>query len=204
MGVMEQELSVIQAAHARKSVRKYTDDQVSDDMIKELVQAAGLAPSPWNIQPWRVIAVKDSDTKNKLMEAAYGQPQVGASAVTFVIYTDMTEAIDNVENTVHPGMKEREAEVAQQIRDHFASYSEADFHWWGRAQGYTFMAFLMLAAQSKGFATSGMLGFVPDQVKALFNLPNHVQIPAIVAMGKPAEEGFPHFRHDFDQFAKIV
>ena len=201
---MEQELTVAQAAHARNSIRKYTDEPISDETIRELVELAGLAPSPWNIQPWRIIAVKDPETKNKLMEAAYGQPQVGASAVTFVIYTDMTEAIDNVENTIHPGMKDKEAETAKSIRDHFANYSESDFHWWGRAQAYTFMGFLMLAAQSKGYATSGMLGFMPDKVKELFDLPAHAEIPALVAMGRPAEDGFPHHRHNFDHFAKIV
>ncbi|MBA4292274.1 nitroreductase family protein [bacterium] len=201
---MQNELSVSQAIHARKSIRKYTGEPISNETIRQLVDLAGLAPSPWNIQPWRIIAVKTEDDKQKLMQAAYGQPQVGASAVTFVIYTDMTEAIDNVENTVHPGMKDREAEVAKQIRDHFANYSEADFHWWGRAQGYSFMSFLLLAAQSHGFATSAMLGFDPEQVKALYNLPAHAQIPAIVAVGVPAEEGFPHFRHNFDALAKIV
>lgn len=201
---MEQELTVTQAAHARNSIRKYTDEPISDDTIRELVTVAGLAPSPWNIQPWRVVAVKDPETKGKLMEAAYGQPQVGASAVTFVIWTDMAEAIDNVEDTIHPGMKEREAETAKSIRDHFAGYSESDFHWWGRAQGYTFMGFLLLAAQSHGYATSAMLGFDPEKVKALLGLPEQAQIPAIVAMGRPAEDGFPHYRHGFDRFAKIV
>jgi nitroreductase len=201
---MSNELTVSQAAHARKSIRRYTDEPISDETIREIVQTAGLAPSPWNIQPWRVIAVKDPEAKQKLMGAAYGQPQVGAAAVAFVIYTDMVESIDHVENTIHPGMKEREAEVAQQIRDHFASYSESDFHWWGKGQGYTFMGFLLLAAQSHGYATSAMLGFVPDQVKELFGLPEHAQIPAIVAMGRPAEEGFPHHRHEFDHYAKII
>ncbi|MFM9874703.1 MAG: nitroreductase family protein [Fimbriimonadaceae bacterium] len=201
---MEQELTVKQAAQARRSIRKYTDEAISYQTIHDLVTTAGLAPSPWNLQPWRIIAVKDAETKAKLMGAAYGQPQVGASAVTFVIYTDMTDTLDNVENTIHPGMKDREAEVAADMRKTFGAFEEADLHWWGKAQGYTFMAFLMLAAQAEGYATSGMLGFQPEKVKELFGLPDHVQIPALVAMGRPAEEGFPHHRHSFDDFAKIV
>jgi nitroreductase len=201
---MEQELTVKQAAQARRSIRKYTDEPISDETIRSLVTTAGLAPSPWNLQPWRVIAVKDPETKEKLMAAAYGQPQVGASAVTFVIYTDMVGTLDEVEKTVHPGMKDREAEVAADMRKTFGAFEEADLHWWGKSQGYTFMAFLMLAAQAEGYATSGMLGFMPDKVKELFGLPDHTQIPALVAMGRPAEDGFPHHRHDFDAFAKIV
>lgn len=202
--MMDKELTVSQSAQARRSIRKYTAEPVSDETIRELVTTAGLAPSPWNIQPWRVIAVKDPDMKAKLMEAAYGQSQVGDSAVTFVIWSDMADAIDHIENTIHPGMKEREAEVAKDIRAHFAKYSESDFMWWGRAQSYTFMGFLLLAAQSKGYSTSAMLGFDPEKVKALFGLPDNAQVPAIVALGRPAEEGFAHHRHPFDHFAKIV
>ncbi len=201
---MEQELTVKQAAQARRSIRKYTDEPISDQTIHDLITTAGLAPSPWNLQPWRVIAVKDPETKQNLMAASYGQPQVGAAAVTFVIYTDMEGTLDNVENTIHPGQKEQEAEIAANMRKIFGGYEKSDLHWWGKAQGYTFMGFLLLAAQAEGYATSAMLGFEPDKVKALFNLPENAQISAIVAMGRPADEGFPHHRHNFDDFAKII
>ncbi|MBA3672692.1 MAG: nitroreductase family protein, partial [Gemmatimonadaceae bacterium] len=37
------------------------------------------------------------------------------------------------------------------------------------------------------------LGFDPDKVKSLLELPAHVRIPALVAIGYPAEDGFrPH------------
>lgn len=199
-----QQLTVTQAAEARVSIRKYTDETVSDETINELIRVAGTAPTPWNLQPWRIIAVKDKDTLAKLQEAAYGQRQVGGSAVTFVIATDMDDVIATLEDTVHPGMADRVAETAKSIRDHFAGYSAADLHWWGRSQGYTFMAYLLLAAQSHGYATSPMLGFDPAKVKEMFGLGENVQIPAIVSLGRPAEDGFPQFRHPLDRYVKIV
>ena len=40
-----------------------------------------------------------------------------------------------------------------------------------------------------------MTGFDAEQVKALLGLPAHVKVPALVAIGRGAEEGFSHHRH---------
>ena len=49
-----------------------------------------------------------------------------------------------------------------------------------------------------------MLGFKPDAVKALLGLPEHVQIPALVAIGIGAEDGFPHHRHTLERTVRFV
>jgi hypothetical protein len=49
-----------------------------------------------------------------------------------------------------------------------------------------------------------MLGFDPEKVKALLELPAHATLPALIAVGKPAEEGFPHHRHEVRRIAKII
>lgn len=197
-------LTVQEAAQTRRSIRKYTDQAVPRADIDAILTTAGLAPSPWNLQPWRVVVVETPEVKAKLMEAAYGQPQVGAAPVVFVIYTDMANVMDEVEDTVHPGMAAQLEAHAKNMRDTFGAYPQDDLHWWGRGQGYTFMGYLLLAAQSLGYSTSPMLGFEADKVRALLNLPDTAQIPAIVAMGVAAEEGFPHHRHPLDRFVQYV
>jgi hypothetical protein len=41
-------------------------------------------------------------------------------------------------------------------------------------------------------------------VKRVLGLPAHVRIPAIVAMGRGAEEGFPHHRHPLERIARAA
>ncbi len=200
---MATELTVKEAIEARRSIRTYTNETISDETIHELVRLAGLAPSPWNLQPWRVYAIKDQDMKTKIQGAAYGQKQVGTNGVLFVIATDMSDVMATAADTVHPGMGDAEAE-AKGIVETMSHLPEIDLHWWGKAQGYSFMSFLLLAAQSHGYATSAMLGFDEGKVKELLGLDPHARISALVALGRPHEEGFPHFRHPFDRFAKIV
>jgi len=53
----------------RRSIRKYTDEPVSDADLDYVLEAARLAPSWANTQCWRFIVVKNPEMKTKLAEA---------------------------------------------------------------------------------------------------------------------------------------
>jgi len=55
----------------RRSVRKFKPDPVPDEMIRSCVEAARLAPSAENVQPWRFAAVRTPELRAKLAEAAF-------------------------------------------------------------------------------------------------------------------------------------
>jgi len=197
------QLTVTAAAEARHSVRRYTDQPISEETIREILRVAGLAPSPWNVQPWRVVVVRNPEVKEKLQAAAYGQPQVGNAQAVFVIYSDMKDSLNTIRETVHPGMPDPEA-AAKGVLDILGAMPEADQEAWAYAESNIFLGFLLLAIQEKGIASSTMLGFVPDQVRELLGLPAHVRFPALVAIGYPAEDGYPHHRHHADRIATFV
>ncbi|HRC98052.1 MAG: nitroreductase [Bacteriovoracaceae bacterium] len=56
-----------EAITGRRSVRKYTDYAVSDDEIRELIEAARWAPSWANTQVWEFIAVRDKGLIEKIV-----------------------------------------------------------------------------------------------------------------------------------------
>jgi len=201
----EQLLTVTAAAEARRSVRKYEPTQIPRAHLEEILRVTGLAPSPWNVQPWRFVVVEDAETKAKLQAAAYGQPQVGAAPAVIVLYSDMADAIGTIEETVHPGMRGPQGDkAAAEIRATFAGFSDSDRHAWGFAESNIALGFLLLTAQAHGYSTSPMLGFDPEQVKELLNLPSDARIPALVAIGIGAEDGFPHHRHPLERVARFV
>lgn len=47
-------MNVSEAVDARKSIRAFTDQSVSDDLLKSLLAKAARAPSGGNVQPWRI------------------------------------------------------------------------------------------------------------------------------------------------------
>ena len=196
-------MTVTEAAEARRSIRKFEPTPIPRGDIEEILRVAGLAPSPWNIQPWRFVIVEDAATKSKLQDAAYGQPQVGNAPAVIVMYSDMTNAMDTLEETIHPGMPDH-TKVAADIRSTFAGFTDADRHAWGFAESNIALGYLLLTAQAHGYSTSPMLGFMPDKVKELLQLPADSRIPALVAIGIGAEDGFPHHRHSVERVASFV
>ena len=52
-------MDVIQAIHGRRSIRKYSDQGVPEEVVREVLGAAMAAPSAGNQQPWHFITVTD-------------------------------------------------------------------------------------------------------------------------------------------------
>lgn len=59
-------MELLDALQARRSIRKFKPDPVSDECLKELLEAASLAPSASNLQPARYIIVKSPEARAKL------------------------------------------------------------------------------------------------------------------------------------------
>lgn len=195
-------LGVPEAAAQRRSIRQYQPGEIPEADLREILRLVSLAPSANNLQPWRFVVVRDSELKAQLFEAAYRQPQVAAAPAVIVLYTDMKDALSNVDEILHPGLPEdRRAATRERLLASFGAMSEADRETWGAGQGNIALGYLMLVAQSLGYATSAMLGFEPDRVKELLGLPGHVALPALVAIGVATEEGFPTHRQSLDRLA---
>lgn len=81
-------LSVKEAIEQRRSIRQFKDTPVADELIKELLEAARLAPSSANLQPWYFIVVKDQSKKNELSEICWGQRDIADAPVDIVCFAD--------------------------------------------------------------------------------------------------------------------
>ncbi len=51
---------------SRKSIRRYKPDPIPDEILDKVLEAARWAPTGENYQPWRLIVIKDPETKNKI------------------------------------------------------------------------------------------------------------------------------------------
>lgn len=195
-------LSVPQAAEQRHSIRKYQPVDVPEAALREILRLVGLAPSANNLQPWRFVVVRDPALKEQLYQAANQQNQVKEAPAVIVLYTDMADTLAHLEEIVHPGLPpERRELTLSNLKAAFGGMSEAQREAWGAAQGHIALGYLLLVAQSMGYATSAMAGFQPQEVKQLLGLPEHVSIPALIAIGVANESGFSAHRHPVDRIA---
>ncbi len=60
------DMDAMTAIRTRRSVRSYTEEEVTDEQVKELLGAAMSAPSAGNEQPWEFILIRDKETLGKV------------------------------------------------------------------------------------------------------------------------------------------
>lgn len=87
-------LTTKEAIEKRRSIRKFKSDAIPDEYINELLNAARLAPSGSNAQPWRFKIVKDEETKLKLAHAAHNQLFITKAPVVIVCCADIKGFLD--------------------------------------------------------------------------------------------------------------
>ena len=65
-------MEFIELAKKRRSVRSYSSQQVEKEKIEKCIEAARLAPSACNSQPWKFIVVEDSGLRKKIARESGG------------------------------------------------------------------------------------------------------------------------------------
>lgn len=94
-------MTTIEAIRKRRSIRKYKKDSIPEEVILELLDAARLAPSGCNAQPWRFKIVKDVNTKLQLVQAAYNQKFISEAPVVLVVCANIKQYLDKSVSGIH-------------------------------------------------------------------------------------------------------
>jgi iodotyrosine deiodinase len=68
--ILKTSIDYFEKMSKRRSVRDFSDKDISIEVIKNIVKTAGTAPSGANKQPWTFCIVKDSEIKSKIRLAA--------------------------------------------------------------------------------------------------------------------------------------
>ncbi|HLL45641.1 MAG TPA: nitroreductase family protein [Longimicrobiaceae bacterium] len=198
-------LSVREAAEQRRSIRAFEQEPIPHEDIEDILDLVRLAPSAFNAQPWRFVVVESPEMRQRLAAAAYNQRQVASAPAVIVLYTDMADRLATLDEVLHPGMPaEQRTRSRDSVLRTFRSQSEAERETWAAGQGNIALGYLLLAAEAHGYQTSPMAGFDAQAVKELLGLPGNVKIPALVTIGRGAEEGFPHHRHELERIVRYA
>lgn len=72
--------SLVELIKARRSVRAFTDQPVSDDVVTKVIEAARYAPSGANSQPWEFIVIRDQSTKDQIAKWTKEYQELGHKA----------------------------------------------------------------------------------------------------------------------------
>jgi nitroreductase len=149
----------------RQSVRKYLDKPVEREKVERCLEAARLAPSASNSQPWSFIVVDDPKLKEAVAKETFSQlisfNRFSLQAPVLIILISGRSSFLN--------------KVAEAIKD--KQFSLIDI-------GIT-AEHLCLQATEEGLGTC-MLGWFNEKgVKNLLNIPQQIRVELIITMGYP-------------------
>jgi nitroreductase len=190
---MEQKMTdVITTIKARTSANNFDSTHVmTAEEIAELVEIANEAPTSFNQQNWRTVAVTSAEGKAKLQAAAYGQAKVGAAAATFIMVGD-SQGYKQLPRIVQPLLDAGYIDQAAYdgwvgaANGMYASNTQIQHDEAIRSASLAGMT-LMLAATAKGLASCPMVGFDPAAVAKEFGLKDGELPVMIITVGKAAE-----------------
>lgn len=205
-------MDVIQAIKERRSINFFeTGKEIPDDKLKELLEIANLSPSSFNLQPWKVVVVKDSEKKKILKQCAFNQPKVEEASVLLIMVADpnaMEENIDRMLDSwqelgyMKPDMRETYKGMANNLYGPADSLKRKIF---AVKNTSLFAMNLMIAAKGLGLETHPMDGFDEECIKKEFNIPAGKIIPMLIAVGylRSGITLLPRaFRRDVNEFVK--
>ncbi len=166
-------MEMYEALEGRRSIRKYTADPVSDEMLQKLLRAAGIAPSWKNNQCWRFIIVRDPVRKQELAGSLPdGNPckkAIATAPVVLVLCADPRTS----------GL--------QDGKDYYLLDA-------GLA-----MQQLMLAAYAEGLGTCWVALFDEAAARPACNIPEPYRVVALTPLGVPAHRPSPRPRKELGE-----
>jgi len=148
-----------QLIKSRKSIRHYKHELISEDLMESILDAGRLANSARNLQEWKFVVVTDWETKAKLIPACRDQQFVGEAGAV------IAACAIKKDYTMRCGQPA-----------HIVDLSIAVDH-------------MQLASHYHGLGTCWLGAFYQDRVKKILEIPDEIEVVALLVVGYPAEDG---------------
>jgi len=192
-------LTTKDAIEQRRSIRNFKPEPVPEEYINALLDAARLAPSGCNSQPWRFKIARNDNIKMKLAEAAYGQSFIARAPVVLVCCADIKGYLEgSVSGAQDLGrIRAVEERIVEIVIDRINQVRTMSFEEIGlKIALNTAIAIehIVLRAQDFGLGTCWIRLFDEKMIKELFGWNENIYIVALLPIGYPAESPSPRKR----------
>lgn len=170
-------MDLFQAISERRSIRKYQETPVEDEKLRQVLEAARLAPSWKNMQCWRFLVIGEAAKKARLVDAFPadnpGYKALAQAPLVIVVCADPAES--GVENGI----------------DYFVADTAIAF------------THLCLAARALGLGTCWMGWYDEEKLKAAAGVPPHFRVVGVTPLGYPDQEPKARPRKDLHEIAYL-
>lgn len=205
-------MDTIQAVKERRSINFFEPGKtLAEHTLNELLSIANLAPSSFDLQPWKIVAVREHARKKALRECAMNQQKVEDASAVLIVLADPAAVEENKDRVLEswqslgylkPEMRSAYAEMIDSLYGTKESLTRKIF---ASKNAALFAMNLMLAAKGMGLETHPMDGFDEACVKREFHIPDDKIVIMLIAIGllKTGAKLLPRaFRRELDEFVK--
>ncbi len=187
-----------------RTIRRYTDEPIPDDVLSSILWHATRAPSGSNRQPFRFLVLRDGPL------AMQAKALLGEAFRASWAAKRAADAYDEGSGAVADSPKSRMAATMQHYVDHIEDVPVIVLaclvryrspHPSEGASIYPACQNLLLAARAHGFggALTGFHQGVEPQLRELLGIPDGAAISATITLGRPAGSHGPVRRKPVDQ-----
>jgi nitroreductase len=197
-------LTIREAIEQRRSIRKFRQVPVPDKVISELLDAARLAPSGSNAQPWRFKIVRDKDTKERLVKASYGQTFIGEAPLVLVCCADIGGYLDGVVSGLQDlgrigAVEDRIVEIVLNRTGRMMKMNLDQFEQRIAFNVAIAIEHIALRALDFGLGTCWIRLIDESAIKSIFGWDDTISVVALLPIGYPDESPAPRKRRTIEE-----
>ncbi len=184
-------MEVMQAIKERRSIRKYRSEPVPEEALNAVLEAARWAPSWANSQCWRLIIVRDPETRGKLAEILRTR-KPGAK-------NSATEAV-KIAPILIVACAQRGLSGCHTSEDIKGQPATEKGEWWLMFDVGLAMQNATLVAHTLGLGTVHIGMFDTDEVIKILDIPDNLIVVELIVLGWPDEQPPPRRRKEIGDF----
>jgi nitroreductase len=197
-------LTTMEAIEMRRSIRKYKPDLVPDDVLTSLFEAARLAPSGCNAQPWRFKVVKDNEIKRKMALAAYNQTFIEEAPVVLVCCADISGylegTVSGIEDLGRTGaVQTRITDIILQKTEMMKTLPMEQIAPRIACNVAIAVEHIVLRALDFGLGSCWVRLIDEPMIKSIFDWTDNIHVVCLLPLGYPAEEPVPRKRLELEE-----
>ncbi|MDX2084078.1 MAG: nitroreductase family protein [Candidatus Melainabacteria bacterium] len=179
------------AIEQRRSIKHYDPDfQMPEAHIQQLMQLAAWSPTSFNIQNWRFVLVQNPDLRQQIRAASWDQAQVTEASLLVVLCGDLNAWDRQPERYWRDAPAPQRERIVPMIQGFYRDQPQLQRDEVMRSCGIAAQT-LMLSAKALGYDSCPMVGFDPNAVADVIQLPEDHVIAMMLTIGKAAKPAWP-------------
>lgn len=184
-------MDTLQAIYERRAIKHFDPEhELTPDEEQVLMEAAIQSPTSFNMQNWRFVLVKDKGLRGQIREAAWDQAHITESSLLIVLTADLKAYGKDPAKYWGNAPKEVGEYLSGMMIPFYEGKEQLQRDEAMRSVGLAGQT-IMLAAKAMGYDSCPMIGFDPQAVAKVINLPEDHTIGFIIVVGKATQGAWP-------------